>query len=126
LMLQEYLPADEDYRVMVVGYRALPAMVSRKPPKGDFRTNYSLGGHFIRHDLSEFPAFQSLAEQAAHALRREFTAVDIRMKGDQPMILEVNRQPDFEGFEHATHFDVASEVVRYIRERVGEQLVAEK
>jgi RimK family alpha-L-glutamate ligase len=119
LMLQEYLPAEEDYRVMVLGYRALPAMVSRKPPKGDFRTNYSLGGRFIRHDLIEFPAFQSLAESAARALRREFTAVDIRFKGDQPMVLEVNRQPDFEGFERATKFDVATEVVRYICQRVG-------
>jgi len=41
------------------------------------------------------------------------------MKGEAPVILEVNRQPDFEGFERATHFDVASEVVRLIRERVG-------
>jgi glutathione synthase/RimK-type ligase-like ATP-grasp enzyme len=118
-MLQEYLPAAEDYRVMVVGYRALPVMVSRKPPKGDFRTNYSLGGRFIRHDLTEFPAFQSLAEKSARALRREFTAVDIRFKGDQPLVLEVNRQPDFEGFERATKFDVATEVVRYICQRVG-------
>jgi gamma-F420-2:alpha-L-glutamate ligase len=126
LMLQEYLPADEDYRVMVLGYHALPVMVSRKPPKGDFRTNYSVGGRFIRHDLSEFPAFQSLAEGAARALRREFTAIDIRLKGDQPMVLEVNRQPDFEGFERATHFDVASEVVRYIRHRVGDKMNVEK
>jgi len=119
LMLQEYLPADEDYRVMVLGYQALPVMVRRKPPKGDFRTNYSLGGSFIRCELSEFPAFKPLAQEAARALRREFTAIDLRMKGDQPVILEVNRQPDFEGFERATHFDVASEVVRFIRERIG-------
>jgi gamma-F420-2:alpha-L-glutamate ligase len=119
LMLQEYIPADEDYRVMVLGYRALPVMVSRRPPKGDFRTNYSLGGHFLRRELIEFPAFQSLAESAARALRREFTAVDIRLKADQPMVLEVNRQPDFEGFERATKFDVATEVVRYVCQRVG-------
>ena len=119
LLLQEYLPAPEDYRVMVLGYKALPIMVSRRPAKGDFRTNYALGGHFARQDLSQFPAFQDLAERAARALRREFTAIDIRLKGDQPLVLEVNRQPDFEGFERATHFDVASEVVRYIRERVG-------
>jgi RimK family alpha-L-glutamate ligase len=118
MLLQEYLPAEEDYRVMVVGYRALPVMVSRKPPRGDFRTNYSLGGRFIRHDLSDFPAFQAVSEKAARALRREFTAIDIRTKDDQPMILEVNRQPDFDGFERATHFDVASEVVKYIRQRV--------
>lgn len=119
LMLQEYLPAEEDYRVLVIGYRALPVMVSRRPPNGDFRTNHSLGGTFIARPLEEFPGFGTLAEQAARALRREITAVDIRMKGEQPMILEVNRQPDFEGFERATRFDVASEVVRYIGERVA-------
>ncbi len=118
LMLQEYLPAEEDYRVLVIGYRALPVMVSRRPPNGDFRTNHSLGGKFAPHPLEEFPGFQSLSEQAARALRREITAVDIRMKGEQPMILEVNRQPDFEGFERATRFDVAGEVARYIQERV--------
>jgi RimK family alpha-L-glutamate ligase len=126
LLLQEYLPAEEDYRVMVVGYQALPVMVSRVPCKGDFRTNYSLGGCFDRHEMSEFPTFQSLAESAARALRREFTAVDIRLKGDQPMVLEVNRQPDFKGFERASRFDVAGEVVKYIRQRVGEQIVAER
>jgi gamma-F420-2:alpha-L-glutamate ligase len=118
LMLQEYLPADEDYRLLVIGYQALPVMVSRVPRKGDFRTNYSLGGRFIGRDVDEFPGLTELAEAAARALRREFTAVDIRMKGEQPMVLEVNRQPDFEGFERATKFDVATEVVRYIRKRV--------
>lgn len=119
LMLQEYLPAEEDYRVFVIGYRALPVMVSRKPPNGDFRTNHALGGQFASRALDEFPGFQSLSEQAARALRREITAIDIRVKGQEPMILEVNRQPDFEGFERATRFDVAGEVARYIRERVG-------
>ncbi|GAB4491136.1 MAG: 30S ribosomal protein S6--L-glutamate ligase [Anaerolineales bacterium] len=118
LMLQEYLPASEDYRVLVIGYQALPVMVSRRPPKGDFRTNHSLGGKFYSHPLADFPGFQALSEQAARALRREITAVDIRMKDGEPMILEVNRQPDFEGFERATRFDVAGEVVRYIRQRV--------
>lgn len=126
LLLQEYLPANEDYRVMVVGYCALPVMVSRKPPKGDFRTNYSLGGRNVRRDLSELPAFRSLAESAARTLRREFTAIDIRLKGGQPLVLEVNRQPDFEGFERATKFDVAAEAVKYICLRVAKNQRAEK
>jgi RimK family alpha-L-glutamate ligase len=118
LMLQEYLPAEEDYRLLVIGYQALPVMVSRKPPRGDFRTNYSVGGRFVGRETSEFPGFKELAENAARALRREFTGVDIRLKGDKPVVLEVNRQPDFEGFERATKFDVAGEVVKYIRKRV--------
>jgi RimK family alpha-L-glutamate ligase len=117
LMLQEYLPGSEDYRIFVIGYQALPIMVSRKPPRGDFRTNFSVGGKFVKRELSEFPNFKEVAEQAARALRREFTAVDIRLKNGQPVVLEVNRQPDFRGFEYATRFDVASEVVRYIQMR---------
>lgn len=117
LMLQEYLPADEDYRVFVIGYQALPVMVSRKPPKGDFRTNFSVGGKFVKRDLSEFPSFQDLSERAARALRREFTAVDLRLKDNKPVVLEVNRQPDFQGFERATQFDVATEVAKYIQIR---------
>ncbi len=119
LMVQEYLPGSEDYRIFVVGYQALPVMVSRKPPKGDFRTNFSLGGKFTKRELSEFPDLKDVAEQAARALRREFTAVDIRLKNGKPIVLEVNRQPDFRGFEHATQFDVAGEVVRYIQRRVS-------
>jgi len=117
LMLQEYLPAEEDYRLLVIGYQALPVMVSRCPPEGDFRTNHSIGGRFVRRELEEFPGFKELAERAARALRREFTAVDLRMKGNQPLVLEINRQPNFEGFERATRFDVASEVVKYILNR---------
>jgi glutathione synthase/RimK-type ligase-like ATP-grasp enzyme len=118
LMVQEYLPAVEDFRVMVIGYHALPVMISRKPPRGDFRTNYSVGGRFTGHNLEQYPGFKELGEAAAHALQREFTGVDIRMRGDEPVVLEVNRQPDFEGFERATKYDVASQVVRYIQERL--------
>lgn len=125
LMLQEYIPAEEDFRVIVIGYQSLPIMISRKPPDGDFRTNYSLGGRFFGHDLEKYPGFKEISEKAARALRREFTAVDIRMHGDQPIVLEVNRQPDFEGFEKATKFDVASEVVHYIMGRIAGRSVTD-
>ncbi len=117
LMLQEYLPAERDYRVIVIGYRALPMMVSRTPPPGDFRTNFAVGGAFEGHPLAEFPDFGRLAEQSARALRREFAAVDLRMRGGQPMVLEVNRRPDFKGFEQATGMDVAGEFLHYVQQR---------
>ncbi|MBI3626756.1 hypothetical protein HY224_01800, partial [Candidatus Uhrbacteria bacterium] len=42
LLLQEYLPADGDYRVVTLGYKALPVLVKRYPAKNDFRTNFQL------------------------------------------------------------------------------------
>ncbi|HVO41342.1 MAG TPA: ATP-grasp domain-containing protein [Aggregatilineales bacterium] len=117
LMLQEYLPGAEDYRVITVGSTALPLMVSRRAPSGDFRTNFAIGGTFTKRSLEEFPTFAALAEGAARVLRREFAAVDIRMRGATPLILEVNRRPDFEGFERATGFDVATTFLNYVVEQ---------
>lgn len=124
LTLQEYLPADEDYRVITVGYRALPVLVSRRPAPGDFRTNFAAGGEFRVRTFEEFPALRELGERAARALRREFAAVDIRYRGDAPLILEVNRRPDFEGFEGASGYDVAGALLRYVRRKAGDEAVS--
>jgi gamma-F420-2:alpha-L-glutamate ligase len=118
LSVQEYLPAEEDYRVLAIGYRALPVVISRKPAPGDFRTNFAVNAEFTSRPLNEFPELGELSEKAARLLRREFAGVDIRFKGEQPMILEVNRRPAFEGFEKATGYDVAGEFLKYIRSRV--------
>ncbi len=118
LLLQEYIPAQEDYRILVIGYHALDIMVCRKPAPGDFRTNNALNGGSEAHRVSDFPALTSLAEEAARTLRREFAGLDIRYNGDKPYILEVNRQPVFENFEWTTGMDVAGLYLSYVAERV--------
>ena len=114
LLLQEFLPADEDYRVIVVGYEALPTFVKRQPRPGDFRTNFTVEGEGVAENLSRFSEFRTIAESAARILRREFAGIDIRMRNNVPVILEVNRRPDFRGFEDATHLDVAGAFVGYL------------
>lgn len=121
LMVQEYLPADHDYRVMVVGYKALPVMVQRKPRAGEFRTNFDFNEEVTPLATDDFPAMRDVAQNAARLLRREFSGVDIRFRGEQPVILEANRRPGFMGFEKATSFDVAGEFIRYVRHRCVHQ-----
>jgi RimK family alpha-L-glutamate ligase len=113
LMLQEYLPAEEDYRLLVIGYSALGQMVGRKPGAGDFRTNVGFSGDSCSLTVADRPGLAALAEQAARALRREFAGVDIRYHGSYPYILEVNRQPMFENFERTTGVDVAGQYLDY-------------
>jgi ribosomal protein S6--L-glutamate ligase len=117
LMVQEYLPGSVDYRVLVVGYRALPAITERTPAPGDFRTNAALGGGLTARPASEFPDLVELAEAAARALRREFAAVDLRYAGARPAVLEVNRRPRFENFERATRLDVAGAFLQHVLSR---------
>ncbi|MCS7060152.1 MAG: hypothetical protein RMN25_03215 [Anaerolineae bacterium] len=117
LMLQEYLPAAVDFRVMCVGYQALPMVVERAPKAGDFRTNAQLGGSAVARPLADFPDLGRLAEQAARVLRREFAAVDVRYRGAAPLVLEVNRRPVFANFERVTGCDVARAFLNYVCHR---------
>jgi RimK family alpha-L-glutamate ligase len=114
LLLQEYLPAEVDYRVMVIGYKALPLLVSRKPQAGEFRTNFEFNEEVTPIPAERFPELTRIAEDAARILKREFAGVDIRYGGDIPLILEVNRRPGFKGFEAATSLDVAGEFIKYV------------
>ncbi len=117
VMVQEYLDAPIDYRVIVIGYRALPVYVSRRPRPDDFRTNFEHNEEVISQPLSEAPHLQDIAERAARALRREFSGVDIRCRGTTPLVLEANRRPGFKGFEQATGFDVAGAFIEYVAQK---------
>ncbi len=130
LMLQEYLPAAFDFRVLVLGYHALPLILKRTPRRGDFRTNAAFAKDVEAVPLSEFPAIQKIAEASAQALKREFTGIDVRIKSGSaldssratsrdfnrgtPYILEVNRQPEFETFEKNTGLNVAGAFLEYL------------
>src|SRR5256714_233743 len=115
-MVQEFLPAEVDYRVITVGYQALPVMVRRKPQAGEFRTNFDFKEEVTSIPTDEHPDMKALAERAARTLRREFSGVDIRYRRDTPLVLEANRRPGFKGFEEATGYDVAAGVFLFCRE----------
>ena len=113
LMLQEFLPDEGDFRVICIGYKALPVVIHRQPAAGDFRVNAELGGSAIARPAEDFPEMCEIAQRAARALRREFAGVDIHLQNGLPRVLEVNRRPGFEQFETVTGYDVAGAALRY-------------
>ena len=117
LMIQEFLPAEFDYRIITIGYKALPVMVRRKPQPGEFRTNFDFKEEVIPIKTEDNLDMKVLAESAARILRREFSGVDIRYRQNMPLILEANRRPGFKGFEEATGYDVAGAFIEYVRDR---------
>ena len=108
------MPADFDYRVITIGYKAVPKIVKRQPANGDFRTNFELTADWESLDVKDYPELVRLAENSARILRRAFSAVDIRYRGDKPYVLEANRKPGFEGFEETTGLDVAELFLKYL------------
>jgi tetrahydromethanopterin:alpha-L-glutamate ligase len=113
--LQRFVAADFDWRVLVVGGRAVAAMRRR-------------GSHWI-HNVAQgarceaaplLPALARLAEDAARALEMDYAGVDIvpGLPGDStPQVLEVNGVAAWQGLQRVTSFNIARALVDDLLDR---------
>jgi RimK family alpha-L-glutamate ligase len=114
-MLQEYIPNDGDYRVLVLGKKVLGVMKRSSQTEGEFRNNYSAGG---KVEVAELPErITQLAVRAAEVCGLMVAGVDVAFRDNdlsRPVIWEVNKGPQFKGFMKATGIDVPAEIVKFL------------
>lgn len=110
-IFQEFLEIEEEYRVIVVGGKTIGAM-KKHAMLGDFRRNLALGSDAESVELPV--AYREMCEKAAEVLKCEFAGVDLVIACGKPYILEVNRRPQFKGFERVTGLNVAKLFVDYV------------
>lgn len=110
---QEFIPADFDMRLIVVGNRVIGSIKRQNPNPHDFRHNISLGA--IAEKISVTPEMKRLAVKAAKVLKYEFAGIDLitNKNTGKTYLIEANRSPFFEGFMKATSIDVAYEVMDF-------------
>ena len=114
-MLQEYIPNDGDYRILVLGEKVLGVMKRKSQNKSEFRNNFSTGGSVEVVDLPEH--LKKLAVEATKVCGLMIAGVDVVLRDNdvqQPIIWEVNKGPQFWGFMEATKIDVPREIVRFL------------
>ncbi len=114
-MLQEFIPNDGDYRVLVLGEKVLGVMKRSSQSKKEFRNNYSAGGSVEIADLPE--EIKQLAVKAAKVCGLAVAGVDVAFRDfdmTKPVIWEVNKGPQFKGFMKATGIDVPAEIVKFL------------
>jgi RimK family alpha-L-glutamate ligase len=96
-----------DWRVLVVGERAVAAMIRRGK---HWITNVMQGAACERVNVEDEPA--ALAVAAARATGAGYAGVDIiRDRDGKFLILEVNSVPAWKGLQSVTDFDVAQAIV---------------
>ncbi len=119
---QEFIPADFDVRVLVLGERVLGAIERRSGDPHDFRHNISLGGS--AREIPVTAPMKRLAVKAARVLQFEFAGVDFitHKETGKMYLLEVNRSPGFEGFMNATGMDVPLELMKFFLRFVRKNL----
>ena len=114
-MLQEFIPNDGDYRVLVLGDKVLGVMKRSSQNKNEFRNNFSAGGSVEVADLSE--EIKQMAVKAAKFCGLAVAGVDVAFRDfdvKKPVIWEVNKGPQFKGFMKATGIDVPVEIVKFL------------
>jgi hypothetical protein len=112
VIVQEFLEADYDMRIHILGGKFIAGM-KRFKIKKDFRSNYSLGGKVgelkITQDVEE------LAILAAKCVGAVWAGVDImKTKDGKLYVLEINSSPGTEGIEKATKIPITEKVIKHI------------
>jgi len=94
--VQEFIPNDFDYRIVVIGSKARQAYIRTRDPKSHSHlNNASQGASKTIVSLKSIPHLCTLAEKAAKILHREISGIDIvtNTKSKATYILEVNSSP---------------------------------
>lgn len=113
LIVQEYIKESEgkDIRVFILGKRIIGAMERIATQKGEFRSNFHLGGRVRVAEMSRKE--KDVAFAAVKACGLDMAGVDILRTKNGPKVLEVNANPGLEGITEATGRDVAGEVIKF-------------
>ena len=113
VMIQEYVRESKgtDIRVFIVGKRIVGAMERIATRRGEFRSNFHLGGRVRVAEMSKEEKKMAFKSVAACGL--DIAGVDIIRTKTGPKILEVNANPGLEGITEATGRDIAGEIIKY-------------
>ena len=110
-LVQEVLPNKTDYRVLVLNGKSYGVM-RKKAGGNNFVSNFSKGGsiEYLRDEKIE-----DLAIRATEVIGLDYAGVDIMLNSKgEPLVLEVNRNAQFLGFESCSKLNIASEIINFI------------
>jgi glutathione synthase/RimK-type ligase-like ATP-grasp enzyme len=110
-MLQNFLKIEEEFRVFVVGKKALGTIKKNAEPNS-LIANYAAGATF---HASELP--KRITQECVNLCVQQgidIGGVDIARVGDNYYLLEINRCPEFKAFTKATGIPIAKEIITFI------------
>ncbi|MFH1291981.1 MAG: RimK family alpha-L-glutamate ligase [bacterium] len=113
VIIQEYIreSSGKDIRIFVVGNNIVAAMERIASKRGEFRSNFSMGGKVRIAGLTTEE--KRIALKAVRVCGLDFAGVDLIRTKTGPKILEVNSNPGLEGITQATNIDVAGKIIEY-------------
>ena len=121
--LQRFIPATQspgfDWRVLVVGGRAIAAM---RRVSSDWVHNLARGAR--GEPMVLLPALARMAERAALALGMDYAGVDLMPSGTGTQVIEVNGVAAWRGLQRVSGFNLAQAIVNDLIDRKLAQAIA--
>lgn len=127
-LIQEFIKADYEYKIITVGFKALPVILRFKIKKNGFRMDFGKCEVLQSEDAGEAGGRQlnggrrllprqiiDLAESSSLLLKRELAKVDILELNGKFYVLEVNRFPGLQSFERQAKFNVLGQFLGYLQ-----------
>ncbi|PIZ72568.1 hypothetical protein COY07_03060 [Candidatus Peregrinibacteria bacterium CG_4_10_14_0_2_um_filter_43_11] len=116
IMIQPFLEIESEYRIFVVGGKALGA-IRKIPKKGSVIANYAAGAQFV-------PAIpdEKVIQEAITICEEQYIdigGVDVAQVGKHFYLLEVNRCPEFQAFSATTGIDVAKKITEFLIQKAS-------
>ena len=122
LLVQELIKADFEYKIITIGFKALPVIIKVKFDQKTFKPILNKPeiidieklptGSFLNKHASKAI---KLAEKSSRILGRELAKTDILQKGNNFYVLEVNSNPGLSYFENTAKYNVALEFAKYLK-----------
>jgi RimK family alpha-L-glutamate ligase len=111
LYVQQFLDhLGYDIRVLVIGDKRFS--IKRFGPKGDWRTNITLGGRAEPHEITATEL--EMANRCVDAVGGSVLGIDLLPLRDGRLVaIEVNAVPGWKGLSEALNVDIASEVIEH-------------
>jgi RimK family alpha-L-glutamate ligase len=119
MITQKYFPITCDYRILVIGGKAV-GVIKRVSSKNEWRTNVSLGGKAVALSNSKNrEKIITLAEKIAKKMKFDYVGVDILESEKKLHVIEVNSLAQFKGFEKAfPKINIAEKIIRLMEKRI--------
>jgi len=111
-LVQEFLPFEEELRVLVIDGKAVGAF---KKESVHWIKNMAKNAVGINFKLNK--EISDIAVKAAKSTSIEIAGVDLALYEGKWFVLETNRSPQFQAFENCTGINAAEKIVEYLEKK---------
>jgi glutathione synthase/RimK-type ligase-like ATP-grasp enzyme len=112
-IFQELITGADEYRIYMLGNQYI-ASYKKVPSGNDFRANLHAGGTMIATEPERVSLLARFGTEVAEAFQADIAGLDVFVKDNQCIFLELNWQPGWENLDTITGTKFSNETIHYI------------